>query len=1072
MRYLFAAICLLINVILPGFAQELIYPVTNYTTKDYGRDFHPSNMSVLQDKRGIIYAANGFKLLEFDGNNWNSYPINKEAWILSLAIDEAGIIYAGSQNEFGYFRPDAAGKLEYYSLSDSLDIDDLDFTNVWKVHALNGIVVFQSEEKIFIYKNGELRIIKPQTSFHTSFTVNDKLFVRERGKGLLEMKNEDLVHIKGSEIFDTTGIFMMVPFERKILIGTRDKGFWIFDQERSLDNFSSFEVDDLPLIKRSKITGGILTDDRSLAIGTLSAGLILIDRTGKTKAVIDRNYGLTDNEVKQVISDNSGNLWLALNNGISSVEISSPLSFYDQKSGLPGNISSVLRYKGSLYAGTNEGLMIQQSGESQGHHFVPVPGLSVPVRCLAESEGYLLAGTDGGLFGFSGEKIIRISDKETYSLYYLPAKRLLFSGGSRGLDLFRYEGSFRKTEWQEKITEDIIGITADKNDTETVWLGTRYEGVVRIRILSDSYQVTRYGTDDGIPSGPVMPFGYGSGTIFGTSNGIYQFTSEDKVRQELPDSLKNNPEFARGYFSALPIAGDSIGKSVSFLTEKNNKIWICSENSAGYLDRKNNLKYINEPFSGIDVGKINVIYPEDTNVCWLGTSDGLIRYEDNGKSYSSEFLCLIRKVKLIDKDSTLFSGTSFEEGRGVVPNQASGLKPVILYNSNSVRIEFNAPFYEYSDKILYACKLNYDSRWTQWNNENFRDYTNLKEGDYTFYVKSRNVYGTESALSSYSFTVLPPWYRTRAAYGAYVVSGFLLLWLVAWFYSYRLKLENIRLEGIVADRTSEVVRQKDEIVNKNTILEFQQKEIEDSIRYASRIQSAVIPTEKDCLDIFPECFIFFKPLNIVSGDFYWISRPGNKIIFAAADCTGHGVPGAFMSMLGVAFLNEIVNRDLFTEPDVILNHLRERVVQALQSKGVPGEASDGMDIALVSIDLEENRLDYSGAYNPLIMIRNNEIHEIRGDRMPIGIYEKMEPFTKHEIHIENGDIFYLASDGYEDQFGGPHGKKFKAAKFRQMLLEIHQLPMNTQKELLEKHFEEWKGELRQVDDIVVAGIAF
>ena len=208
-------------------------------------------------------------------------------------------------------------------------------------------------------------------------------------------------------------------------------------------------------------------------------------------------------------------------------------------------------------------------------------------------------------------------------------------------------------------------------------------------------------------------------------------------------------------------------------------------------------------------------------------------------------------------------------------------------------------------------------------------------------------------------------------------------------------------------------------------MEFQQKEIEDSIRYASRIQSAVIPTEKDCLDIFPECFIFFKPLNIVSGDFYWISRPGNKIIFAAADCTGHGVPGAFMSMLGVAFLNEIVNRDLFTEPDIILNNLRDRVIQALQSKGVPGEASDGMDIALVSIDSKKNRLDYSGAYNPLIMIRNNEIREIRGDRMPIGIYEKMVPFTKHEIQIEKGDIFYLASDGYEDQFGGPHGKKIQ-----------------------------------------------
>ena len=204
-------------------------------------------------------------------------------------------------------------------------------------------------------------------------------------------------------------------------------------------------------------------------------------------------------------------------------------------------------------------------------------------------------------------------------------------------------------------------------------------------------------------------------------------------------------------------------------------------------------------------------------MCWLGKSDGLIRYEDNGKSYDSEFLCLIRKVKLIDNDSTLFSGTNFEPGKGVIPGQTLNRIPVIQFNNNSLRIEFNAPFYEYSDKILYTCKLNDNSRWTQWKNENYQEYTNLKEGDYTFYVRSKNVYGTESDLSSYSFIILPPWYRTRAAYGAYVVCAFFLIWLVAWFYSYRLKLENIRLEGIVADRTSEIVIQKDEIVKKNTI---------------------------------------------------------------------------------------------------------------------------------------------------------------------------------------------------------------------------------------------------------------
>ena len=182
--------------------------------------------------------------------------------------------------------------------------------------------------------------------------------------------------------------FMMVPYGRdnsKILIGTRDKGFWIFDPEISLNNFSCFEVDDLPLLERSRITEGTLTSDGSFAVGTLCGGLILIDTKGKTKAVINRDYGLTDNEVKQVISDRNGNLWLALNNGISTVEISSPLSYYDLKSGLPGNVSSVLRYKGSLYAGTNAGLLIQQKATGPGRHFIPVTGFicsgQMPDRC-------------------------------------------------------------------------------------------------------------------------------------------------------------------------------------------------------------------------------------------------------------------------------------------------------------------------------------------------------------------------------------------------------------------------------------------------------------------------------------------------------------------------------------------------------------------------------------------------------------------------------------------------------------------------------------------------------------------
>jgi serine phosphatase RsbU (regulator of sigma subunit)/ligand-binding sensor domain-containing protein len=1063
-------------------AQKVVFPIKNYTTKDYGRDFHPANMAIVQDQRGIIYAANGFKLLEFDGHTWNSYPINKEAWILSLAVDRSGIIYAGSQNEFGYFKPDSRGELKYHSLSDSLDITDSEFTNIWKVHAFSGGVVFQAEEKLFLYINGKTEVINPVTSFHTSFIVNDILYVRQRGTGLMEWKENNMVKINGSEIFDTTGVFLMLPFGRnnkKILIGTQEKGFWLFEPEGLSNRFRKFNVDDLSLLEKAKITGGVLTGDGSYAISTMLNGMIVIDTAGKTRALINSENGLSDNEVKQVISDQSKNLWLALNNGISTIEISSPLSVYSEKNGIPASITALKRYRNLLYVGTGNGLFVQQQDNESGTQFVPVPNLSVPVRCLIEAEGWLFAGTDAGLFQLSGNSIRKISNEESYTLLYSPNMKLLLSGGPKGMAAFRYEGSFEKLEFLKDIREDIIGIAGENRiggDSTEFWIGTRYNGAIRIEVSKNlTLNAERYTSSDGLPGGPVTPYDFNSKTVFGTSQGLYEFINESIVKETLPDSLKNNKDFLKGYFSTLPVSNDTFRKSVSTIVENSSKIWICSDNQAGYLDKNNDLSYVSKPFRGINVGKINIIYPEENGICWLGTTDGLFRYNGNtSKNYNTGYSCLIRKVTLMNNDSVLFLGTNYEADSGyfkVVLNQTAILKPVLSYRNNSLRFDFTAPFYEFSDKMFFSFQLEgNDSRWTQWTPEFYQEYTNLREGDYIFRVKARNVYGTESTQAQYSFTVLPPWYRSVTAYVSYLISALILMWLIARIYSYRLKRENIRLEGIVAERTSEVVRQKDEIENKNTVLEYQKKEIEDSIRYALRIQSAVIPSEKFCIDFFPESFVFFRPLNIVSGDFYWISHVENKIIFTAADCTGHGVPGAFMSMLGVAFLNEIVNKDHLTEPDAILNHLRDKVIDALQQQGISGEARDGMDIAIVCVDEKEKKLKYAGAYNPLIIIRNGEIIETGGDKMPIGIYEKMAPFTRHEIPMEDGDVFYMASDGYEDQFGGPEGKKLKSKKFKQLLLEIHKYPMKSQKEIIEKRFEEWKGDLKQVDDIVVIGV--
>ena len=1080
MKYLFNLSILLLFICIKVHAQVAKYPVINYSTKDYGREFNPSNRSIAQDRRGIIYAANGFKLLEFDGNKWKSYPINKETYILSIAIDSSGIIYTGSQNEFGLFAPDKRGELKYRSLSDSLDLHDIDFTNIWKVHSFSGGIAFQAEEKLFLYRNGKTEVIKPETSFHTSFVVNDKLYIRQRGIGLMELKGKSLTLIKGSGIFDTTGIFLMLPFGRnpkKILIGTREKGFWLFEPENKSNHFQKFSIDNPGLIEKSVITGGSLTGDGLFAISTMQNGLVLIDTSGKTRSIINKRNGLADNDVKELILDASKNLWLALNNGISRVEMSSPLSVYSEKSGISGSINSVIRYKSQLYVGTTNGLFAQADNESE-NTFKPVFNLTVPVRSLIEAKGSLLAGTDAGIFQIAGKIISNISNEGSFTLYYSDEMNLLFSVGQKGLTGYHFEGTFRKINSLTINNEDISGITSEPDSTEGVrfWLATRYKGLIRVKVKDDfTYISDRYNKADGLPEGPVFASTLNSKTVFGTSIGLYSFTNENIVKESLPDSLKNNKDYSKGFFSKFSGVSDSIGKSVSFIADTKNKAWICTENIVGYLDKRSNMAWIDKPFRGIDVSKIYVIYPEDNGVCWIGTTDGLIRYDENSsKRYGEEYHTLIRKVICSDNDSSIFKGTYFTTDKGyfkIITEQPLSMKPLFRYKDNSIRIEFSASFYEYSDKILYSYKFENSSRWSQWTQENFQEFTNLHEGDYTFMVRARNVYGTEGTPVQYSFKVLPPWYRTGAAYSSYVILLFILFWLFARVYSRHLKRENLRLEGIVSERTAEVVKQKDEIVSKNIVLEFQKKEIEDSIRYARRIQSAVIPSENDCIKLLTESFVLFRPLNIVSGDFYWISHVGNRIIFTAADCTGHGVPGAFMSMLGVAFLNEIVNKDNETSPDIILNLLRKKVIQALQQHGVSGETRDGMDIAIVSIDTQEKKLEFAGAYNPLIMIRNGEIFETAGDKMPIGIYENMNPFTCHEITIERGDLFYMSSDGYEDQFGGPDGKKFKAKRFKQLLLEIHKNPMQMQRDILEKNFEDWKGDLPQIDDVVVVGLS-
>jgi len=447
---------------------------------------------------------------------------------------------------------------------------------------------------------------------------------------------------------------------------------------------------------------------------------------------------------------------------------------------------------------------------------------------------------------------------------------------------------------------------------------------------------------------------------------------------------------------------------------------------------------------------------------------------------------LLSKVA-IGTDSLLMDGTFYEtlpDGKNVpVFSSNSKTIPEIKYIYNSVSFFWTLPHYLEEESTTFRYKLEgFDKGWSKWEKTYYKDFTNLPFGKYTLKLQARTLTDQISEETSFEFYILKPWYLKAYMMVLYAIAIVVIILLIIKAYTRKLKNENIRLEGIVAERTAVVVKQKDEL--------------ESSIHYASRIQMALLPSEAILSENLKNYFILFKPRDIVSGDFYWMTKKANRLYVVAADCTGHGVPGAFMSLLGMSFLDEIIEKETAPRADHILNELRHHVTESLKQVGGDNEAKDGMDLSLLVIDFNLSRVEFSGAYNPCFRIRkltkeeniifredgleNQEgsmsngkflLETIYASKMPIGISPRMdEKFVFYDWELEKGVSYYLFSDGYLDQFGGQSGKKFMKRNFKRLLLDMQDYPMNKQKELLDKNLKDWMGQSPQIDDILVMGI--
>ncbi len=382
--------------------------------------------------------------------------------------------------------------------------------------------------------------------------------------------------------------------------------------------------------------------------------------------------------------------------------------------------------------------------------------------------------------------------------------------------------------------------------------------------------------------------------------------------------------------------------------------------------------------------------------------------------------------------------------------------------------------------------------WIYLGNRRFVSFSDIKEGNYVLKIKGSNNDGVWNEKGiSLIIIKKPPWWRTVYAYIALGILLMLIFLLTIWIRTRALISERKYLEKQVEIRTNEIQIQKAEIEAQRDEIEVQRDytasqrdklkqmndSLTDSIYYAKRIQSAILPNKEILINLFKESFILYLPKDIISGDFYWVKEIINankrKVYFAVADCTGHGVPGGFVSMLGITLLNEIITDKKSLFPAEVLNILRDQVKHSLQQTWENRNSKDGMDISLCMFDEETKKLTYAGANSRLHISKKDELQEIVGDRMPIGIYYNERPFTNHTINIENNDVVYLYSDGYQDQFGGNKGMKFMRKSFNKLLVQIKDLNLDTQKENILKTLKDWQSNnFEQVDDITIMGIKF
>ncbi len=1092
-------------------------PVINYPPEITGGT--EQNWAVVEDHRGIVYIGNDEKgVIEYDGSEWRTIPVTNNSTVRSLACAPDGTIYVGAVSEIGRLAPDAGGNLHYESLLPLID-SSIRLFDVWKTYCVAEKVYFHTQKYVLIYypEKDSIDLVRNERHVLFGFHENNHFYTGAYSKGLLRMEGDTtFVPVSGGEWYREKNIFGLASYdEERLLIGINYQNKP--RAELSLYNTATGTVDSLfadeavnAFISDHYLTNLKRLSDGRFIVSTMAGGVAIINSDGSMSEVISRDQGLQNQTTYYAYESTSDypfpHVWTALSFGVSKISFGSPLRMFTEDNGFQGLIHTIHSIGDQVFIGTSNGIYRLLNHEGY-QRFGKVGTTNQNVFdfqqfTLHGGEDILLAIGEGGLMQVHKDgRLINVKELVTddldeeskvfwgYCLLpdpYRPYR--IYIGRENSIAALSNRNGRWRLDFSLENLEDEIRTMAMK-EKDRLWYGSKLTGLGYVTPLSREAVSHTLDEENGLPDAANNSvFRVGKDILIGTDDGIYRIGEEQDTIVFSPDTVLNR-YLPPGDNAIMRIYDDPLANLwISFEnSEKGEMIALLEPNDAE--DAEDGWTVTTKPFYVLENFSTDAFYSITGEDVWLSKSKVLYHFDKETEFRTGTFRALIRKIT-VDDDRVIFNGAYPERsstGRYRIGlHQDTDTVPSIRYSDNNIEFRWSAPYFHHEEQIAYSYFLDgFSKNWSAWEKVLYQDFTNLPHGNYTFRIKARNVYDDESLEDTFAFVIERPWYLTLVAFLLYIVSAVLIVYIIIVLYTRRLKNENIRLEGIIQERTAEIRKQKEELT--------------DSIEYASRIQRALLPPEQLLINQELDHFILFRPRDIVSGDFYWFGKNRGKIFIVAADCTGHGVPGAFMSMLGISFLDEIVIKSGISDTNLILDALRNHVITSLRQTGksIDESTKDGMDLAMVSIDEATRTVQFSGAYNPLYAVRkltedekekisageeleldrgsvHSETHllyQVKADHMPIGISEKTHHFKAETIEEDDATI-YLFSDGYVDQFGGPDGKKFMSKNFKKLLLKIQGLSMDEQRDTLNETLISWmeEGDSGQIDDVLVIGV--